>query len=64
MTEINKNYEDALEFYDLYPSGRNPKLSRNPKGYDRARDRKHKRLYEYEEENEVETYDEEETRLF
>lgn len=60
--ETNKKHEETLEFYDLYLSGRNPKLSRNPKGYDRARDRKNKRLYEYESEEEV--YDEEKTRLF
>lgn len=63
-TKTNKKHEETLEFYDLYLSGRNPKLSKNPKGYDRARDRKNKQLYEYEEENEAENYEQEETRLF
>ena len=40
MTEKNLNYEVA----------RNPKVLKNPKGYDRARDRKDKQLFEYEDE--------------
>lgn len=63
IIETNKNHKETLEFYDLYLSGRNPKLSKNPKGYDRARDRKDKQLYEYEEENEVGDYEQEETRV-
>lgn len=66
MTETNNIHENDLELYDLYPSGRNPKTLKNPKGYDRVRDRKDKRLYEYEyEEDEyLDDYDTEETRLF
>ena len=41
MIEKNLNYETA----------RNPKVLKNPKGYDRARDRKNKQLFEYENEN-------------
>ena len=36
------------ELYDLYPSGRNPKVLKSAKGYDRVRDRKNQRLYDYE----------------
>ena len=38
MTENNNAYEPA----------RNPKLLKNPKGYDRVRDRKNKQIYDYE----------------
>lgn len=62
MTDTIKTHEETLELYDLYSSGRNPKVSKSAKGYDRVRDRKDKQLYEYESEEEV--YDEEETRLF
>ena len=40
MTENNYTYEPT----------RNPKILKNPKGYDRVRDRKSKQLYEYEDE--------------
>ena len=43
MTEKNLNYEAA----------RNPKVLKNSKGYDRARDRKNKQLFEYENEEEI-----------
>lgn len=68
MINTNNTHEEDLELYDLYSSGRNPKILRNPKGYDRIRDRKDKRLYEYdydyEEDENLNDYDEEETRLF
>lgn len=51
----NKN--DMSELYDLYPSGRNPKVLKSPKGYDRFRDRKSQKLYDYEDEEALdETY--------
>jgi hypothetical protein len=37
-----------------YRTARNPKLLKNPKGYDRARDRKDKTLYDYEQDAEEE----------
>lgn len=40
------------ELYDLYPSGRNPKVLKSAKGYDRVRDRKNQRLYDYEHDTE------------
>ena len=43
MTEKNNTYEIT----------RNPKILKNPKGYDRTRDRKDKRVFEYNEEDEV-----------
>ena len=33
---------------DVYETTRNPKVLKNPKGYNRARDRKSKDLYNYE----------------
>ena len=48
---MNKNLSvTSHETYDLYPSGRNPKVLKSPKGYDRFRDRKSQQLYEYDEE--------------
>lgn len=38
MTEKNNTYGTA----------RNPKLLKNPKGYDRVKDRKNKQVYDYE----------------
>lgn len=66
MINTNNTHEEDLELYDLYLSGRNPKILKNPKGYDRVRDRKSKYLYgyEYEEDEELDDYDTEETRLF
>lgn len=34
-------------------TARNPKILKNPKGYDRARDRKSKQIFAYEDENEI-----------
>lgn len=46
---INKDFTvPSNELYDLYPSGRNPKVLKSAKGYDRVRDRKNQRLYDYE----------------
>lgn len=56
---MNKNLSaTSHEIYDLYPSGRNPKVLKSPKGYDRLRDRKSLRLYEYDEEETVNEIDE------
>lgn len=52
---MNKN-ENLNEFYDLYPSGRNPKVLKSPKGYDRFRDRKSQELYNYEQDIEDEEF--------
>lgn len=46
MTNKNLNYE-------TYEPARNPKILKNPKGYDRARDRKNKQLFEYEDDKEI-----------
>jgi hypothetical protein len=35
-------------YYDTYKPARNPKVLKNPKGYDRVKDRKDKQLYDYE----------------
>lgn len=43
MTEQNNAYETV----------RNPKILKNPKGYDRARDRKNKQIFDYEDEEEI-----------
>ena len=52
---MNKNFTViSNELYDLYPSGRNPKILKSAKGYDRVRDRKDQRLYDYEDDNEDE----------
>lgn len=66
MINTNNTHEEDLELYDLYLSGCNPKILKNPKGYDRVRDRKSKYLYEYEyeEDEDLDDYDTEETRLF
>lgn len=47
------NNNTSNELYDLYQSGRNPKVLKSAKGYDRARDRKNQRLYEYDDEETV-----------
>lgn len=66
MINTNNTHEEDLELYDLYLSGRNPKILKNPKCYDRVRDRKSKYLheYDYEEDENLNDYDSEETRLF
>ena len=38
---------------NTYETARNPKILKNPKGYDRVRDRKSKQIFEYEDENEI-----------
>ena len=51
---MNKNATiTSNELYDLYPSGRNPKVLKSAKGYDRARDRKNQRLYDYDDEETI-----------
>ncbi len=59
-------YEDVLELYDLYPSGRIPDKLKNPRGYSEARGLRDRRLheYDYEEDENLNDYDPEETRLF
>ncbi len=54
MIENNRPYENTVELYDLYPSGRNPKILKSSKGYNRFRDRKSKQLYDYEHDTEEE----------
>lgn len=62
---MNKNLSvTSHELYDLYPSGRNPKVLKSPKGYDRFRDRKSQRLYEYDEEETVNEVDENSEDVF
>ena len=41
-------------YYDTYGTARNPKVLKNPKGYDRVRDRKNKQIYDYEQDIEEE----------
>lgn len=55
MNKNNTN-ENLNEFYDLYSSGRNPKVLKSPKGYDRFRDRKSQQLYDYEQDIEDEEF--------
>lgn len=50
----NNHDESTIELYDLYPSGRNPKILKSPKGYNRFRDRKSQQLYNYENDTEEE----------
>ena len=46
---MNNNTNEFFdEPYASYLSGRNPKVLKSAKGYDRARDRKNQRLYDYE----------------
>lgn len=46
---MNNNTNDFFdEAYASYLSRRNPKVLKSAKGYDRARDRKNQRLYDYE----------------
>ena len=56
------------EKYNAYEPARNPKLLKNPKGYDRARDRKDKQLYEYEhdikEEENLNEIEQDSSRIF
>lgn len=41
------------ERYNASETTRNPKVLKNPKGYDRVKDRKNKELYDYEDEEEI-----------
>ena len=66
---MNNNTNDFFdEAYASYLSGRNPKVLKSAKGYDRARDRKNQRLYDYEydieDEEVLNEIDEEEPRIF
>lgn len=46
---MNNNTNEFFdEPYASYLSGRNPKVLKSAKGYDRVRDRKDLRLYDYE----------------
>ena len=62
MTNNNAN-EYFDEPYASYLSGRNPKVLKSAKGYDRVRDRKNQRLYDYEE-DEVDDVEQEESSVF
>lgn len=65
MIKTDNTHEEDLELYDLYPSGHSAYNYKRSKGYNRAEDRRKNRLYEHEyEEDEVDEFDEEETRLF
>lgn len=51
---------------NIYETTRNPKILKSPKGYDRVRDRKSKQIFDYEDEEDenLNDYDQEETRIF
>lgn len=55
MTMNNNNNEQLTSNITNFIQRKSVKTFKSDKGYDRARDRKDKRLYEYEEENESET---------
>ena len=59
---MNNNISNEL--YDLYPSGRNPKVLKSAKGYDRVRDRKNQRLYDYDDEETVNETNEDAESVF
>ena len=59
---MNKNTSNEL--YDLYQSGRNPKVLKSAKGYDRVRDRKNQRLYDYDDEEVANEVDEDTEGVF
>jgi hypothetical protein len=62
---MNKNLEvTSNELYDLYPSGRNPKVLKSAKGYDRVRDRKNQRLYDYDDEETINEIDKDTEGVF
>lgn len=50
MVEKNQKKENAKKQRNLWPLNPVTRVPKNPKAYDRARDRKDKRLYEIEEE--------------
>lgn len=54
MNNNNNNEQAVVNNVNLYQH-KPVKIFKSDKGYDRVRDRKDKRLYEYEEENESET---------
>lgn len=55
MTMNNNNNEQLTSNITNFIQRKSVKTFKSDKGYDRVRDRKDKRLYEYEEENESET---------
>lgn len=62
---MNKDFSvTSNELYDLYPSGRNPKVLKSAKGYDRVRDRKNQRLYDYDDEETINEIDESQEGVF
>lgn len=62
---MNKNFTvTSNELCDLYPSGRNPKVLKSAKGYDRVRDRKNQRLYDYDDEETINEIDENKEGVF
>lgn len=52
MVEKNQKKEEAKKYRNLWQLNPVTRVVKNRKGYDRGRDRKNKRLYEYEKENE------------
>lgn len=51
MNEKNQKKEDAKKQRNLWQMNPVTRVIKNRKGYDRARDRKNKQLYEVEEDN-------------
>lgn len=56
MVEKNKKKEDAKKYRNLWQLNPVTRVVKNKKGYDRARDRKYKDLYEYDKESVGESY--------
>lgn len=55
MIDKNEKKEEAKKQRNLWQLNPVTRVIKNRKAYDRSRDRKDKRLYNYEEENESET---------
>ena len=55
MAKTESDYEKLSQYVTELSRRKPVRTFKNDKGYDRARDRKDKRLYELEEENESET---------
>lgn len=51
MTDKNKKKEEAKKYRNLWQLNPVTRVIKNRKGYDRARDRKNKDLYDYDKEN-------------
>lgn len=55
MTDKNKKKEEAKKYRNLWQLNPVTRVIKNRKGYDRARDRKSKNLYNYDKESISET---------